>query len=428
MNQTNPKNEITLEIESLSYGPYGVARYDGQVIMIPATVPGDKVTARLVRKKGNYAIGEVIRVTEAAPDRQTPPCPYVSECGGCPWQQVQYKTQLRAKQKSIEDALRRIGKLDEFQVCPIISSANEFHYRRRVRLHVDKSKRLGFYHPGSHRLVEIGYCLIAGKEADGCIEALRKWVKSIHASIEQIEIVTGDQPDETIIVAKATGEFVADDEDTCGGLLTGEPRIRGLIVCGREWRRTWGETRISVDTEERIRLMVEADVFTQVNPQGNRRIMSELLIAGEFAAGDRVLELYCGAGNFTLSIAKRVQKVVAVEGHRPSIESGKRSAQLNGIDNIHWISESVTKALERFGRRERFTKIVLDPPRTGAKGIGRRLASFGAAKILYVSCNPTTLARDASELAKQGYKLAIVQPIDLFPHTFHVEVVATLIR
>lgn len=429
MNQINAKQEITLEIESLSYGPYGVARFQGQVVMIPATVPGDKVAARILETKGSYAIGEVIRVIEPSRKRQPPPCPYVSECGGCPWQQVRYGAQLQAKQKNVEDALTRIGKLDGFELRPIVPSPAEFHYRRRIRLQADSSRRLGFYHAASHRLAEIGSCLIAAKDAGRCIETLRDWVQPMQTGFEAVEIVTGDQRGEIVIVARAPGDFVSTDEPACAHLLDQQPHIRGLIVSGPGWRRSWGETKISLDAENGIRLAIEADVFTQVNPDGNRKLLSALLIAGEFDRQDRVLELYCGAGNFTLSLAKRAREVIAVEGDRGSIESGKLSAQFNGFDNIRWMTAHVPAAMERLAhRREKFTKIVLDPPRTGAKKIDRQLASLDARKIIYVSCNPATLARDASALAKHGYKLAVVQPFDLFPHTFHVEVIATLTR
>jgi 23S rRNA (uracil1939-C5)-methyltransferase len=429
MSQPNAKQEITLEIESLSYGSHGVARFNGQVILVPATAPGDSVAARIVETKSHYAIGELIRIINPSCNRRLPPCPYVAECGGCPWQQVHYEAQLRAKQKNVEDALRRIGKLDGFELRPIIPSPNEFGYRRRIRLQVDQSKRLGFYGSGSHRLVEIDTCLVAAKEAAGCIAALRRWVANLATPIEAIEVATGDEPDEIVVIAKSPAYFLSGDEPACSGLLGQEPYFRGLIVHGREWRQSWGDTKLSLNTGDHIRLVLEADVFTQVNPDANRSILSELLNAGAFTSTDRVLELYSGGGNFTLSIAKRADEVVAVEGYRPAIQSGQLSAQLNGLYNIRWVNARVPAALERLGRqREEFTKIVLDPPRAGAKGIERELASFGAGKILYVSCSPSTFARDAAALSKHGYKLAVVQPVDLFPQTFHVEVIATLVR
>jgi 23S rRNA (uracil1939-C5)-methyltransferase len=186
---------------------------------------------------------------------------------------------------------------------------------------------------------------------------------------------------------------------------------------------------ISVKVLSDCTLAVEADVFTQVNPDGNRRILEELLAAAKFQVRDRILELYSGAGNFTLPIAKRVDKVVAIERYRPSVSAGKLNAQRSAIDNIRWICSPVPQAVAQLKKRkDKFTTIILDPPRAGAKGIDNALAALGASKICYISCNPTTLARDLAALAKQGYKLQIVQPIDLFPQTFHVEVLAMMER
>jgi 23S rRNA (uracil1939-C5)-methyltransferase len=429
MTQTNAKTELTLEIDSLSYGPYGVGRLEGKAVMIPNTAPGDKVSARIVESKERYVIGELVQLLRPGPTRRVPPCPYVGKCGGCPWQHVRYDAQLTAKQQSVEDALQRIGKLQSFELRSIIPPADEYRYRRRIRLQLDNDRRLGFYRTSSHRLVEIEACLIAVDAVSDSIARLRTWVREIRSPLEYVEVVAGDRPGELVVVAKSNGDFFPGDESVCRGLLEKEPRIVGLVVADRGERRTWGETRISVMTEDGIRLSAEADVFTQVNPDGNRRILTELLTEGGFENQDRVLELYCGPGNFTLSMAKRAREVVAVEGYRPSITSGKLSAQLNGIDNIRWIVSHVPAAVERLaGRREKFSKVVLDPPRAGAKGIERSLASFSAEKILYISCNPTTLARDLAAIAKHGYKLICVQPIDLFPQTFHVENLAVLER
>jgi 23S rRNA (uracil1939-C5)-methyltransferase len=169
MEQTSSKNDFSLEIESLAYGPHGIGRLDNQVIMVPATVPGDKISARLTHAKGNYAFGEIIRLLQPSPLRQTPPCPYINDCGGCPWQQVQYEAQLKAKEQSVADALRRIGKLDGFELRPIIASPREYHYRRRIRLQCDKAKRIGFFRAFSHDLVEVEGCLIA----DGRLNKVR---------------------------------------------------------------------------------------------------------------------------------------------------------------------------------------------------------------------------------------------------------------
>jgi 23S rRNA (uracil1939-C5)-methyltransferase len=429
MVQTNAKNELTLDIDALSYGPYGIGRHDGKAVMVPKTAPGDTVVAGVVENKERYSVGEIVRLIKPSSLRQDPPCPYVAQCGGCPWQHLRYEFQLSAKQKSVEDALDRIGKLNGFELRPIIPSSFTYNYRRRIRLQRNASKRLGFFTSFSHHLVEIDSCLIADENLNLLLGPLRYWSEKLVTNLEHLELVTGDEPNQIVIVGQSAGGFISRDSSICERLLKDNQLINGLILRGTEWRRTWGETSISVLPEEGLCVRVDADVFSQVNSEGNRRLLKELLASAEFRDDDRVLELYSGAGNFTLPIAKRVDAVVAVEGYRPAIESGKHSAQLNRITNIHWICSPVPAALAQLKkRRERFSQIVLDPPRTGAKGIERDLAELQAEKVLYISCNPTTLARDLAALTQQGYSLRTVQPVDLFPQTFHVEAIATLVR
>jgi 23S rRNA (uracil1939-C5)-methyltransferase len=383
----------------------------------------------LTDAKENYAIGEMVRLIEPSPLRQTPPCPYVVDCGGCPWQHVQYLAQLKAKEQSVVDALRRIGKLSDFELRPIIPSPREYHYRRRIRLQSNQAKRIGFFRAFSHDLVEIDSCLIAANALNQVIQALRNWISNLDTTVEHVELVTGDEPNEVVAVGRASGPFIPRDDSACERLLDPASGINGLVLHDNSRRKTWGPTTVSIRTANGICLKVEGDVFTQINAEGNRKLLEELLATGGFEKNDEILELYAGAGNFTLTVAKRVQEVVAVESDRQSVESGKRSAQLNGIGNVRWICAHVPAAVKRLTQqRRRFSKIILDPPRAGAKGIERNLALFGAEKILYVSCNPATLARDLAALARHGYKLTLVQPVDLFPHTFHVESLAVMTR
>ena len=429
MDQINSKNEFPLEIQTLCYGPYGIGRLQGRVIMILNTAPGDKVRARISQAKQNHAVGEMVELLRPSAERREPPCKYFGDCGGCSWQHLRYSTQLQAKQKSVEDALRRIGKLSGFELGAIVPSPREFNYRRRIRLQADRDKRLGFCRALSHELVEIDSCVIADEQTDLHIAALRQWARQLATPITQLEIVAGDEPGELVIIAFANEEFNPVDENLCAGLLTGRRAASGVIFVGPEWRNTWGQSRISLFAEGQLRLRVEADVFTQVNPAGNRELVKALLAAGDFNQSDRILELYCGAGNFTLSLATRAGEIVAVEAHLRSMESGKRNARSNGLNNIRWIHAQAPTAVRNLSRRgEQFTKVVLDPPRAGAKAIERDLASLNAEKIFYISCNPTTLARDVSGFAKHGYKLTMVQPFDLFPQTFHVETLAVITR
>ena len=429
MSQPNAKNEVTLEIEGLSYGPYGIGRVDGRVVMVPHTAPGDTIVVRTVEDKGRFLIAEVIEIISPSPVRRTPPCPYVGACGGCSWQHLNYAVQLKAKERSVDDALRRIGKLSGYDLRPIIPAAHEFNYRRRVRLQVGAANQLGFYGASSRHLVEIESCLIAEDQLNRIFDTLRRWARGINTSLEHLEIVSGDEPNQIVVIAGTADRFVPRDEPACANLVSPEGEINGVIFGGDTWRKFWGEPRIAVGLSSDLAIRVDADVFSQVNPAGNRRMIEELLKAGGFTSSDRILELFSGAGNFTLPIARQVQSVIAVEGHRAAVDNGKWNAQKNAIDNVRWQCAPVPKAVRELKkRREQFSKIVLDPPRAGAKGIAADLAALGAARIFYLSCNPATLARDLAALTRLGYKLGAVQPIDLFPQTFHVEALAVLDR
>ena len=433
MTQTNAKSGLTpepqIEIDALSYGPYGIGRLGGKAVMIPNTAPGDAVVARITENKERYAIGAIERLIRPSPLRQIPPCPYAGRCGGCSWQHIQYDAQLKAKEQSVADALRRIGKLAGFELKPIIRSGDSYHYRRRIRLQVGRGPSLGFYGAASHELVEIDACLIAAEHLNAVIEPVRRWLGNLATTIDHVELATGDEPDEIVIIARATDRFIPRDQPVCEQLLGAAESIRGLVMLGQDWRETWGHTAITVRLSGELSLKLDADVFTQVNAEGNRQMLSRLLAAGNFHGRDHVLELFCGAGNFTLPVATLVEEIVAVDGYRPAIASGKLNAQKNALENIRWISSSVPQTVAQLKRQKKsFSKIVLDPPRAGAKGIEADLAALGAEMICYISCNPTTLARDVAALANHGYKLHTVQPIDFFPHTFHVESLAVLMR
>jgi 23S rRNA (uracil1939-C5)-methyltransferase len=423
------ESAVILKIDSLAYGPYGVGRREGRVVLVPLTVPGDEAEVRIVEEKSNYDLGELLHLVRPSPQRQQPPCPYVGRCGGCPWQQVRYDAQLSAKEKSVEDALRRIGKLEGFDMLPILRSPLEYGYRRRIRLQAGGDKRLGFHRAFSHELIEIDSCLIASPKTNRYLSQAREWIKNLRTAVRQLEIVESDAEETVVLVGMAEGEFASEDDVASARFLESHREVQGLVLFARGFRRSWGQDKISVDCDGGLKMEVGAELFIQVNREGNRRLLHELLQWGEFGDRDRVLELYSGAGNFTLPVARRSKEVVAVEGDSRAVKNGRCNSQLSRIENIRWIRSHVPRAIKQLReKRERFSKIVLNPPRSGAKGLEEDLASLGAEKILYVSCNPSTLARDLAALTKKGYRLTRVRPIDLFPHTFHVETLAEVVR
>jgi 23S rRNA (uracil1939-C5)-methyltransferase len=428
MAQSNAKTEVALEIVSLSHGPYGIGRHEGRVVMVPGTVPGDRVTASITASKPGYDTGYLSHINTASAQRRQPPCPYVGACGGCPWQQMDYEAQLAAKARNLDDALRRIGKLNDFTLLPIVSAPREFSYRRRIQLRCGPDKRVGFSPSASHDLVAIERCAIATDAVNRALEQVRLGIPRTLANIGQVEIVEGDRGNETAVVVHADAPLVACDAQIFEKLVN-SGHVKGIIVKAHGQRQIWGDPRLSVIAEPGLDHLVDADVFTQINAEGNRLLLQRLLGFVGCTPRERVLELYCGAGNFTLSMARRCGEVLAVEGDPHAIANGKLNAQRHGIENIRWRAAPVPAAVAALARRkESFAKVVLDPPRAGAKGIDQHLAALGAERLIYISCNPPTLARDLAALTRRGYRLVEVQPLDLFPQTFHVEALALLKR
>ena len=421
--------ELKLKIDSLTYGPYGIGRDNRRVILVPLTVPGDEAGVRIVAEKRNYAIGELSHLLKPSPLRQAPPCPYFERCGGCPWQQIEYEGQLAAKEKIVVDALHRIGRLDGFRILPILRSPQEYGYRRRIRLQSDGRKRLGFYRALSHELIEIDSCLIADPQVDRHLSVAREWIKGLRTKLRYVEIIMSDGNEQTVLVGRSEEGFFPADDALCAPFVAGQKEIKGVIISGPGWHRSWGRTKIHIQSQDDLIMEVDGNIFTQVNREGNNLLVGEILQWGEFDHQDRVLELYSVTGNLSLPAARRAGEIVAVDGNPQSIRNGKENGRLNRIENIRWLCSDVPKAVRRLVTdQEQFSKIILNPPRSGAKGLEHELASLNADKILYVSCNPPTLARDLSALSKKGYRLTRVRPIDLFPHTFHVEVLSEMVR
>ena len=416
-----------LTIDSLTHGPWGLGRSDGKVVLVPMTAPGDRVAAEVVEEHKRHSVARTVALLQPSPARRAAPCPYVGDCGGCAWQHVSHDAQLRAKQQNVADALARVGGLRDFELLPIVAASAEFHYRRRITLHVGDGRELGFRRAFSRDLVEIDKCLIADPDTDRGIAAASRWVQRLETPVSSVEILSADRPDEVILSAQTRHPLRGADARACKEAVGGP--VAGIVLAGPGWRRHWGDTALSFVVDGDLTLRHDADAFAQVNPEGNRRLVDELLSWGAFEEHESVLDLYAGAGNLTLPVARRVRRVTAVEADWRLVRNGKRNARDNGLDNVRWLRQDAGRAVDEVVRqRRRFTTVVLNPPRAGAKEVAPKLPALGARRILYVSCDPATLARDLRQLTSQGFTLLRVRPVDLFPQTFHVEALAELIR
>ncbi|MGH7805835.1 MAG: 23S rRNA (uracil(1939)-C(5))-methyltransferase RlmD [Candidatus Binatia bacterium] len=418
---------VRCRIESLAYGAAGVARTDAGVVLVPGVAPGDEIEARIVAEHPRWRDAEVVRLIVPGAARREPPCPHARECGGCTWQQVDYTTQLAAKERALRDQLARLGGFDvaSLDVRPILAS-EEWAYRHRVTLRVAGENKLGFYRHRSHRLVEIDRCLIADETVNEHLATARAWLRGVSTTVRRLEIASA-APAEVIFVANAEGRFRNDDEYH-ERFLRETPAVRGIVMFGKGWRRTFGAPRVELDLGGGTSIESEGG-FTQVNPAGNRKLVEMVLALAEPRADDRVLDLFCGAGNLTVPLARRVGGTVGVDVAGTSIQAARRNVDALGLSGCRFHQQAAAQAAKSLAAEgERFSLVVLDPPREGATAVLEHLPALASDRLVYVSCNPATLARDLARLVALGFRLGPIQPIDLFPQTHHLETVVRLER
>jgi 23S rRNA (uracil1939-C5)-methyltransferase len=420
-------SELTVTIESLAYGIFGVARTDEGVVLVPGTVPGDVARVRVVARKRDHREAEVLDVLRPSPERRTPPCPYVPECGGCSWQHVSRRAQLEAKERIVRDALVRIGGFDPRALdLRSIIPCDEWAYRHRLSLRVGGEQRLGFYQHRSHRLVEVAACRIADAAVNLHLAAARDWLRGVSTEVRRLEIASARDA-RVAFVGNAEGAF-RHDEAYHERFLRTHPTVSGIVLFGKGWRRAFGKPLVDVEVEQGLVLETRGG-FTQVNPAGNRRLVETVIELGSPASSDRVLDLYCGAGNFTLPLARRAAAVLGVEGDPVSAAQARHNADRAGLGNCRFVQQDASIAARGLAAAaERYSLVVLDPPRSGAPDVVDHLPALVAERMIYVSCNPATLARDLRRLAAHGFEIGPVQPIDLFAQTHHVETVVRLDR
>jgi 23S rRNA (uracil1939-C5)-methyltransferase len=408
-----------LDVTTLAHGPDAVGRHEGRVIFVPGAAPGDRVRVRVVEQHGNYARAVMVHRCVAGPSHREPPCPWVGACGGCPWQHVDYPTQLAAKESNVRESLARIAGVRP-TLLPILAAPSEWAYRHRIRLHTDAGGALGYRRPRSHELVAIEHCVIAEPALSAVLMPLRALLPALATTLDDVEILSNGRG-AVVIDATARGRFRESDAALVQAWLEHTTTVAGMGVRGRDWTRRFGATELHVTSEAGAApVMQRVGTFTQVNPVANLVLVRT--VVDFVGAGAPVLDLYCGAGNLSLPLARIVPSVVAVDADAGGIADGAAAAAAAKLRNVRFEVGAADRYLRRYGLADAAV-VVLDPPRTGAAAVAQLLARLKPPRIVYVSCEPSTLARDVRTLVGGGYTVECVQPIDLFPQSEHVETV-----
>jgi 23S rRNA (uracil1939-C5)-methyltransferase len=458
MNMTNPTAPvrpgqiIPVEIHGLGHSGEGVGRYEGLTIFVPGGVPGDRLDAKVTEVKKNYAKAVVSNVVEPSPNRVIPPCPVFGECGGCQLQQIAYPAQLDLKRQQVADAIERVGKLTGVTVHPTLGMDDPWGYRNKAQFPVGtRSGRIvaGFFAPGTHHIIDIEQCEIQHPLGNQIMREVKELAQRFGVPIYDERTHKGVLRHVLARVGRGTGEAMAvlvtngpelpAGQKIAQALMERMPAIvsvvqninpeRTNVVLGRKSRVLAGRDHI-IDYIDDLSFAISPVSFFQVNPAQTEVLYGKALEYAALSGSETVLDIYCGIGTISLFLARQAQSVIGVEVVPEAIADAKANAERNEVANARFICGDATEEMPRLaGDGVRADVIVVDPPRKGCdEPVLRAMAEVGPERIVYVSCNPASLARDLAILQGLGYRTVEVQPVDMFPHTAHVECVARLVR
>ena len=406
-----------IEITTLTFGPFGVGRHDGKAVMVAGAVAGDRLDVEMVSERRDYSVAKIREIIRASAERRIAPCPYVPRCGGCDWQHIDYGAQVRFKGEVVA---RELGHALGVAIDPgglVEPAPAEFGYRSRIRLRVGGKGVLGFYAAGSNTIVEIDSCMVAEQG----IRMPLHLARSLGKRVEEIEVVRdGAREVQIAHLKKPPSE---EDLRRASNVLESDSEIAGIVLRSGTHRATAGDTAIAIELEAGLSIEVDADLFSQVNRAQNRKLVASVMEMAAIHESPAVLDLFCGAGNFSLPALRRGARVTGVDADAGAIAAAARNAARLKFRDAQFVAMKASATADFLHRaRYRPELIILDPPRTGASDLMEPIIKLRAPGVIYVSCDVTTLARDLRVLAGAGYKINRVRGFDFFPNTHHVEI------
>ena len=422
-------SETQVTILSMAFKGYGVSRVNGKVVFVPHTLRGEEALVEITEEKKTYALGKVIRLLKPSPWRVDPRCPYFGQCGGCQWQHIDPTLQGEFKKEILLDILTRLGGLRHVPPITVIPSAQPYRYRLRVQLKV-QGEAIGYYEERSHRLVDIEQCVIAHPVVNRILEALRQSLPLI-SLMDEIEIHVSPEEEQGTLRLHPH-RFSPETEHLLREFQSRHPVLKGMTLVDRKKVRSFGDPFLHFTISFRghaesrsLRLRTSPESFFQVHLEQNQRLIQTVQDWADVQSHERVLDLYCGVGNFTLPLAMAAREACGIEENPHAVEDARLNADQNRVSRCTFIQGRAEDVLKTIAG-ETFEVVVLDPPRSGCKRIVQQVTHLEPKRIIYVSCDPTTLARDLRLFSEKGYSLEDLRLLDLFPQSYHMEVVALL--
>ncbi|MGW8312931.1 MAG: class I SAM-dependent RNA methyltransferase [Desulfuromonadales bacterium] len=422
-----------LEITTLVHGGRGLGRHEGKAVFVPLTLPGDRVACRSVKSSSRFIEAELVDVLVPSQLRRQPPCPLFGTCGGCQWQHLPYHEQVRWKEKIYAELMVRNQVAPAVRIREIVAAPDQWNYRNRVQLkchQVNDGMAIGFYRHGSHFVIDVDRCLVVAPQIQRVIDILHGELPQAPDGdcIPQVDVACGDDGAVRIVV-----HVLPKSRKPLSLWLRDFACRHDINVCIQSGRKetleiVHGVAHLTVAVDNSgLSLHYGPGGFVQGNSEQNRNMVSRMLEMLKPEGAERVLDLFCGMGNFSLPLARRTGWVVGVEDYAPSIASARENAAINEIHNVEFHAVDATRFMQR-AHPEEFDLVVLDPPRTGCRQTVQELLRIKPRSVLYVSCDPATLVRDLMPLVHGGYEVVAGQPLDLFPQTWHIESLTLLKR